>query len=192
MKTWRFSTFWKLKFLLNLFSLFSNFIKITCLPNHTLPSYHSQPAKWARLSHRSSIRSIRRLGLSDGCRQLAKLTIKPDFAEILKLVFWYVHLLCISTSERMLVHAFAWLKLIENTRKWVKKVPFHHAYKRLMRGLRRKLKKKVCWSAIESDSQSLVGTQTLVAHLEICCFLFFFLHAPLMRTMMFSEKLYYA
>ena len=32
-----------------------------------------------------------------------------------------------------------------------------------------KTKKKVCWSAIGSDSQKLVGTQKLVAHLEFCC-----------------------
>ena len=33
----------------------------------------------------------------------------------------------------------------------------------------RKTKNKVCWSAIGSDSQKLVDTQTLVAHLEFCC-----------------------
>ena len=48
------------------------------------------------------------------------------------------------------------------------------------RGSWRKTKKKVCWSAIESESQKLVDTQTLVAHLEFCSFLFFFLHEPLM------------
>ena len=31
-------------------------------------------------------------------------------------------------------------------------------------------------SAIESDSQKLVDTHKLVAHLEFCCFLLFFLH----------------
>ena len=61
-----------------------------------------------------------------------------------------------------------------------------------MGGSRRKTKKKVFWSSIGSDSQSLVDTQMLVAHLEFLCFLFFFLHAPLMCMMMFSKKLYYA
>ena len=35
------------------------------------------------------------------------------------------------------------------------------------------MKKKVCWSAIGSDSQKLVDTQKLVAHWEFCCTFFF-------------------
>ena len=72
-------------------------------------------------------------------------------------------------------HAFAWSKTIKNTWKWVKKYLFHHAHERHKRGLRRKTKKKVCWSAIGSDSQKLVDTLKLVAHLEFCCFLYFFI-----------------
>ena len=37
------------------------------------------------------------------------------------------------------------------------------------------MKKKFCWSAIGSDSQKLVDTQTLVAHLEFC-FIFVLYH----------------
>ena len=48
------------------------------------------------------------------------------------------------------------------------------------RGSWRKTKKKVCWLAIGSDSQKLVDTQKLVAHLEFCCFLIVFLHDLLM------------
>ena len=44
------------------------------------------------------------------------------------------YLLCISTSERMLAHAFAWLKTIENIRKLTKNYLFHHVHERLMRG----------------------------------------------------------
>ena len=78
-------------------------------------------------------------------------------------------MLCISTTKRMLAHAFAWSKMIKNIWKWVKKNLFHHAH-----GLQRKTKKKVCWSAIGSDSQKLVDTLKLVAHLEFCCFCTFF------------------
>ena len=38
-----------------------------------------------------------------------------------------------------------------------------------------KRRQKVCWSAIGSDSQKLVDTLKLVAHLEFCCFLYFFI-----------------
>ena len=41
----------------------------------------------------------------------------------------------------------------------VKKVPFSSC-------ARIKMKKEVCWSAIRSDSQKLVDTQKLVAHLD--------------------------
>ena len=65
-------------------------------------------------------------------------------------------------------HAFAWSKMMKNI--W--KLPFPsciwEAHERLMK----KIKKKVCWSAIGSYSQKLV------AHLTF--FLFFFLHEPLM------------
>ena len=54
----------------------------------------------------------------------------------------------------------------EKHSKIMKKVPF-------------KMKKKVCWPAFGSDFQNLVDTEKLVAHLKCCCFLFFFLHAPL-------------
>ena len=63
--------------------------------------------------------------------------------------------LCISTSERMLAHAFTWSKTIKNIQKWLKRYFFHHAHERLTRGLCRKIKKTteiVCRSAIESDS----------------------------------------
>ena len=83
-------------------------------------------------------------------------------------------MLCILTREPMLAHAFSWSKTIKNTQKWVKKYLFHHAYERHTRGLWRKQKKKVCWSAIGSDSQKLVNTLKLVAHLEFCGFYTFF------------------
>ena len=51
-------------------------------------------------------------------------------------------LLCISTSEHMLAHAFSWSKTIKNTWKWVQKYLFHHAHKRHMRGLQRNSQ---CW-----------------------------------------------
>ena len=41
-------------------------------------------------------------------------------------------LLCISTSERMLAHVFAWSKTMKNIGKWWKKYFFHHAHERLM------------------------------------------------------------
>ena len=88
--------------------------------------------------------------------------------------------MCISTRERMLAHEFAWSKTTINIQKWRKKYLFHHACERHTRGLRRKMKKKVCWSAIGSDSQKLVDTQKLVAHLEFCCFLIVFLHGLIM------------
>ena len=50
----------------------------------------------------------------------------------------YNKLLCISTSESMLEHAFAWSKTIKIIVKWVKQYFFHHAYERLTRGLRTK------------------------------------------------------
>ena len=81
------------------------------------------------------------------------------------------------------ISLFYYVFMVENDRKHLKmskKYLFHHAHERLMM---KKNEEKVCWSAIGSDSKSLVGTQTLVAHLEFCCFLFFFLHAPLMCTM---------
>ena len=88
-------------------------------------------------------------------------------------------MLRISTSERMLAHAFAWSKTIENTRKWVKSTFFimhTRGSREALNEKRRKTKKKVCWSAIGGDSQKLVDTQMLVANLEFCFlfFLFFF------------------
>ena len=40
-------------------------------------------------------------------------------------------LLCISTSERMLAHAFTWSKTTKNIQKLGKKYLFHHAHERL-------------------------------------------------------------
>ena len=75
-------------------------------------------------------------------------------------------MLCISNQ---LTHACAWVRMVENDEK-------HRNHCMCTRGLQRKTKKKVCWSAIGSDSQKLVDTLRLVAHLEFCCFLYFFLH----------------
>ena len=50
--------------------------------------------------------------------------------------------LSISTSKRMLAHAFAWLKTIENTRKCIKKYLFHHAHERLTKKNKEKRSKK--------------------------------------------------
>ena len=55
-------------------------------------------------------------------------------------------MLCISTSKRMLAHVFAWLKTVKNIWKLWKKYLFHHVHERL--DTWRKMKKKVCWSAI--------------------------------------------
>ena len=65
-------------------------------------------------------------------------------------------MLCISTSKRMLAHTFTWLKSTENIEKWWKKYLLLHTHERLRKDSWRKLKKKVCWSAIGSDSQKLV------------------------------------
>ena len=57
------------------------------------------------------------------------------------------------------------------------KVPFSSCTREAHARLTKKNKgkqKKVCWSAIGSDSQKLIDTQTLVENLEFCCFLLFF------------------
>ena len=57
------------------------------------------------------------------------------------------------------MHAFAWSKTIKNAQKWVKKSTFFIMRTRgSLRAHKEKWKKKVCWSAIGSDSQKLVDT----------------------------------
>ena len=69
----------------------------------------------------------------------------------------------------------------------MKKVPFpscvQEAHVRRMKNNEEKNLIVSDWS----DSQKLVDTQKLVAHLEFCCILFFFLNEPLMCKM-FSEN----
>ena len=79
------------------------------------------------------------------------------------------------TSECMLAHAFAWSK----TTKFFENYEKNTFFIMHTRGLQRKTKIKVCWSAIGIDSQKLVDAQKLVVHLEFCfflLFLYFFLH----------------
>ena len=44
--------------------------------------------------------------------------------------FDFIWMLCISTSEHILAHAFAWLKMMKNIGKWWKKYLFHHLHER--------------------------------------------------------------
>ena len=59
-------------------------------------------------------------------------------------------MLCILTSKRMLAHAFSWSKTMKNIQKSWKSTFSIMCTK----GSWRKTKKKVCWSAIGSDSQN--------------------------------------
>ena len=53
----------------------------------------------------------------------------------------------------------------------MKKVPFPSWAREANVRLMEKMRNKVCWSAMRSDSLKLVDTQKLVAHLEFCCLL---------------------
>ena len=71
--------------------------------------------------------------------------------------FWFVVYFDQQTHAfaHAFARAFAWSKMIKNIRKSWKKSLFHHTHERLT-------KKKVCWSAIESDSQSLVDAFLII------------------------------